>query len=106
MKLTPQDILIAARAKIADKTNWCQENSAVNSHRIPVHPTNSNACAWCALGALEAASPPHSYGSNLLYEAAYATHGLRSVVEVNDALGHAAVLQMYDAAIKLAGETP
>ena len=104
--MTPQEILIAARAKIADEANWCQENSAVNSHRIPVHPTNSNACAWCALGALEATSPATANLRSLLYEAAYATHGLRSVVDVNDTLGHAAVLQVYDVAIKIAGETP
>jgi hypothetical protein len=58
------------------------------------------------LGALEAVSADAGIARNLLYVASYETHGMRAVTYVNDELGHAAVLQMYDYAIKLAGETP
>jgi hypothetical protein len=107
--MTLQEILIAARAKIADPAHWCQRSLAVDSRRIPIGVKHSDACAWGALGALgalEATSEYISYARALLYDAAYATHGMLSIVIVNDELGHAAVLQMYDYAIKLAGETP
>lgn len=105
-----RDILIRARARIADPANFCQGTYV-----------SEGGTKFCAAGALKAEgiSPYATHGIQfdptfeLLALAAVEQGALpmshlfgavHPVVHVNDGLGHAAVLKMFDRAIELATE--
>lgn len=99
---TTIEILKAARELIADPNRWCQDVYARDATGKDVVPDDPAACQWCALGAIERFSEPPSYA----LEAIAALIPDRSlpaarmqVPDVNDTDGHAAVLEMFDAAI-------
>jgi hypothetical protein len=114
-----KDYLLAARAKIADPTNWTQKALARDSegcNKPSKHPLAFNphwegidgrdprACQWCALGALQAVTPegkdrPAMYA---LCKAARQLYETDRIATINDDLGHAAVLACYDKAIEAA----
>lgn len=50
--MTPQEHLIAARAKIAQ--GWCQRAIARNAAGLPVNSNDPAAVSWCFIGALGA----------------------------------------------------
>ena len=50
--MTPREILIGARALIAEPENWCQDVSARSSINRAVDPDDPAACRFCALGAI------------------------------------------------------
>lgn len=60
-QMTPLEILIAARAKIAQ--GWCQNNLAVTSSGFDTNALNPNAVSWCAVGALSHAAGCRSVGA-------------------------------------------
>jgi hypothetical protein len=112
-----KDILIQARAKIADQDNWTQHVLArdINDNDKPAsHPLaryvhwegldgrDPQACKFCALGAVQAATPDENEflkARDALNRAASELFGTYSIAEVNDDYDHAAVLQCYDRAI-------
>jgi hypothetical protein len=121
--LTTLEILTQARELLSDQTKWTQHALArdANGDDKPIsHPYSDNphwdgicgydamACSWCALGALEKVSNeslntasyigPHP-ARLALHRAAEKLYSL-STPEVNDTLGHAEVLNVYDLAIK------
>jgi hypothetical protein len=114
--MTTKDTLIKARALIADPARWTQHalarNAAGESHP-PTHPQGNNifweglqgndpqACAWCAIGAIQHVTPTSQKARRLLTIAADALYNTH-VANVNDELGHTAVLEIYDHAIKAA----
>ena len=92
--MTPSDVLRQARALIADPKRWCQRVGRMDERR-------------CALTALEDvyrhnSAAVHDRATDYLYHAAKGVVGRESVIAVNDIHGHAAVLRMYDEAIRLA----
>ena len=122
--MTPQEILIAARAKIADEANWCKGALArdINGDDKPDSHEHSEfifweglqgndpmSCRWCALGAVQAVIGddhiPYAVRSPL-EKAARNLFQAKTIADLNDGLGHVAVMQCYDAAIKMVGETP
>jgi hypothetical protein len=121
--LTTLEILTQARALLVDPARWTQHALArdANGDDKPIsHPYSDNpywdgicgydttACSWCALGALEKVTNeslntasntvPHP-ALRALHRAAEQLYSL-GTPEVNDTLGHDAVLAVYDLAIK------
>jgi hypothetical protein len=96
------ELLEAARDRIMPIESWTTGTWARNADGCPCWPTSAAAVCWCARGSVYA---EHGYASAgglaLLDQAARELYDLSSP-EVNDALGHAAVLRIYDRAIRLA----
>lgn len=108
--MTNLEILIEARALIADKSHWTHEVFANTSNGIPVLPNSHRATKWCAIGALR----------KIVGDDSNSLHGIDSpirqlnlvaldlyqmnIANVNDRLGHQSVLKVYDLAIKTSGE--
>jgi hypothetical protein len=116
--MTTKDYLIAARAKIADVSDWTQHALArdvYGSDKPRDHPLSDDthwegingrdiqACQWCAMGAVQAVTPVEheqdAWGA-LDRAAAKIYHAPISISEVNDEAGHASVLACFDQAIK------
>lgn len=96
------DILRAARARIEDPKNWTQGAYARDAQGRGTRGKAREAVCWCAYGAL-AASGGNELGSDgFLLESAAEELFDADVVDVNDKQGHAAVLQVFDAAIAAA----
>lgn len=101
MEMTVKDVLIAARAKIADPANWTQRVSAreVNGH-VVAHDDAMAVC-WCALGALA-----NVIWRNDIYwaaESALSDAIGGSIHKFNDTHTHAEVLAKFDEAIAAQG---
>jgi len=66
-----------------------------------VPPQDPTACRWCSTGAIyaEPLSKARNEARDALGAAARETFHGYGVVDVNDQLGHAAVLRMFDVAI-------
>lgn len=92
----------AAKAKIADEAHWTTGVFARNLAGASVLPDNPNAVRYCAFGACEAVIPS-TWDTIELIRAAKELFSM-PVTGVNDRLGHAAVMQMFDRAIELANE--
>lgn len=102
-------VLKKARGLIADPANFCTSAYARNVHGDKVGSRNPDAVQFCAIGAITRASDGvlgHRSSHVFLYQAAesmvHSPAAADSVVEVNDCDGHAAVIGMYDRAIRLA----
>ena len=50
--MTAKELLIKARALIANPNHWTQTNFAHDTEGNSVAPSNEKACEWCALGAI------------------------------------------------------
>lgn len=100
------DILRAARARISDPKKWTTGFFAKSAEGSFVAAQSNRAVCWCALGALlaEAKDSDQRYTGQFLFRASQDLFEEEDPTMVNDALGHAAVLQMYDAAIAAAEE--
>jgi hypothetical protein len=100
---TRVQVLERARALIADERRWCRCDLARDARGFPVSPTDGSAVQRCTLGALVAAA------HELTGDAALADHlaatamrplvGATALTYINDAEGHAAVLQLLDLAV-------
>ena len=132
--MTTLEVLIAARALLADPDRWCQGEDAEDAWGCRVQPyddrcegVNPDATAFCALGAVDAVrgdyigiSPPENWpgecplhidpAKKALHEAMMALRGDESgTLTVNgfnddDATTHAEIMAMYERAIEM--ETP
>jgi hypothetical protein len=115
--MTIKDYLVAARAKVADESNWtayalardAEGNDKPSSHPLSddthwegIDGRHPQACRWCALGAVQSVTPEgwEHEASTALNIAARQLYGGTSIPEVNDNLGHAAVLACFDKAIE------
>jgi hypothetical protein len=112
-----KNILIAARAKIADPANWVKDVLAVDAngdYKPSSHPLADDAhwegldgrdvqaCQWCAMGAVQAVTTEVTEDAAFaaLDIAAIGLYDKTGIVAVNDELGHAEVLACFDKAIK------
>jgi hypothetical protein len=105
-------VLIRARERITDKRRWQRDGLASegpNRARLARAPGDPRAVRWCAVGALEAeltTARPSPRGWRLivdqaLYDAAMTRlQEQGDVMGINDRKGHAAVLDLFDAAIR------
>jgi hypothetical protein len=111
-----KNYLIAARAKIADPANWTQHvlaRDANGDDKPSDHPfanyihwegidgRDSQACQWCAVGAVQAVTTEDIEATVILAlcKAARQLHKADNIANVNDELGHGAVLACFDRAI-------
>lgn len=94
-------VLEAARALIADPKLWTTGAAARDVAGRRVDPASLDAVCWCALGALRAVDPDIDEGHQAAraLRASGAKLYVLAPFLVNDNLGHAAVLAMYDDAI-------
>lgn len=126
--MNAKQILCGAKDLIKDPANWTQDCDARNADGICVSPLSSSAVCWCAVGALRKVSlapfvgnlepiPAHatkelSTATAVLAIAASSVRpgngivNINSIVNINDELGHAKVMEMYDRAIaRLEGDS-
>lgn len=84
--------------------HWTQGEFARDQHNTAVDFKSEAADKWCASGAIISDVTVSLRAFNLLDSAATVLCGLTvGPVHVNDRLGHAKVMEMYDLAIKMAG---
>lgn len=104
------DQLRAARALIASGAAWTIEALGRDADGAEIEEwvdiaSGRYACSWCAYGALmHVAREQVPVGDSFLEKAAWSLFNGATPDEVNDYIGHAAVLAMYDHAIELAWE--
>jgi len=105
-------VLVAARGLIAERASWCTGAPARDLAGVEVAPEDSAAVAWCASAALDRAAHDLSVtwevshlACRALEDATVRLHGHYLPTEVNDdpGRGHAAVVELYDAAIHYLG---
>jgi hypothetical protein len=96
-----RDALLRARERIRPESAWCQVAYALmlDGNRCLSH--DDRAIRWCAEGAIrrDGRSATTDAAVAALSEAAVRCHG-KTLFVVNDHLGHAAVMRVYDAAIE------
>lgn len=100
--MAPADILRAARARIEDPKNWQQGWYASTADGRRTMGSDPDAACFCAYGALDNAGASESGEISALLEAAAVRLFNQDLIDVNDQEGHAAVLQVFDAAIAAA----
>lgn len=97
------EILKFARGLIADENRWCQGNSAKDQYGVAAHPCDPSAVQWCAMGAIQVATKnlePWIIVENLeLIKKKSDELFNMGFVNVNDRLGHEAVMQIFDKVI-------
>lgn len=99
-----KDILIQARALIADRKHWTRNAAARDAHGHPTVASDPRATRFCATGALKRIEP----NQLMRWRALDLLEGdAQSIVSINDdpvknGGGHKAVLAAYDRAIEAA----
>jgi hypothetical protein len=80
---------------------WCSGSSAKTHSGEACFPRDSQACYWCAVGAIyKLSNPALRYRMRGVMEKLAQAQHQKSLAEVNDQLGQAAVLALYDLAIQ------
>lgn len=109
MEMTVKEVLIAARAKIADPANWAKGSFATDKNGSPVWETSKDACRFCSAGAVylacrefEVGYPAYVVPSHSAINALNRVMG-DSVGKFNDTHTHAEVLAKFDEAIAAQG---
>jgi len=97
-------LLKEAKSLIEDPQHWNEEYFARNSKGQDCRSRDPEAVAWCAWGAINKVTDSHNNdaAANFLYRSAFDLFKKKEIWEVNDCIGHTAVMQMYDRAIELA----
>lgn len=98
------EILRAAKSRIEDRHHWTRYRPARDRHSHGVTPTDDRAVRWCAAGSFicEGAGLPEPTTDLAWNYLLQVIDPGDSVSWINDALGHKAVLEMFDRAIALA----
>jgi hypothetical protein len=96
VKATQNPNCRTSSALIADEEHWCRHNLALDKNGIAVDPTSSLAVKRCALGAVLAAAYQLTHDLDTAYKLGHEVLApfCRSalLMDLNDTLGHAAVL--------------
>lgn len=108
------EILIAAKAKIENINNWCRIVYATDNKGQSIHYRQPSACKFCARGAIGSVSPlpiisptdcklhPDEHKAiRIINEVSFDNYGLISIIAVNEDIGHSAVMNCFDKAIKI-----
>lgn len=101
------EAILAAGKSLSDKDHWCVEGMARDALGRHISPDSVRAVQWCAVGAIYAACgcSPSSFTNEVAEAVAaidLAANRLydKSIVCVNDELGHAEVLECLRLAYK------
>ena len=96
-------IVEKARSLIADDRLWCRRHLAEDVNGVSVSPTSASAVKRCGLGAVIAAAyqltQDFDAADQLGLEALGPRYGAVTLIHVNDKIGHAAVLALFDEVI-------
>lgn len=102
MEMTVKEVLIAARAKIADPANWTQGECARDSTGKEVHSSSDRAVCWCSIGAIaNTIALDGGVFNNVITELEFVIPG--GISTFNDTHTHAEVLAKFDEAIAAQG---
>jgi len=96
--MNAKETLIKAKALIQNPENWTQGCSAVDNFGEEVSPSSPEACKFCALGALDKMNDWDAGAFKELAKVARSKYNT-CVSQVNDKLGHSAVMEIFDIAI-------
>ena len=98
-----KQVLINARALIADPAHWTRSFLACNAAGHPVHWCDPSATTWCAMGAIYRGAYEivgnKKEATRIGREVARRVASIwfcRSLIVLNDVRGHAAVLAKFD----------
>lgn len=94
------ELIKKARNKIYFKKHWTQGAAAKNKDGEVVEVHDRNAVCWCAMGALVVVCPTERHFRSIrdiIYEVICA----KSIININDQKGHAAVIRIFNKAIKI-----
>lgn len=98
-EMTVKEVLIAARAKIADPVNWTQGEYARNADGADCE--GDDAVCWCAIGAIQESCDDYDTARDAL-EYLHAVMGTYPY-HFNDTHTHAEVIAKFDEAIAAQG---
>ena len=107
--MKPSELLVKAKAVIADPKHWTQGQYAKDVKGYSTGPSTPDAVCWCSLGALDkVAHEENTYSTHLTtagYLAVVADEcGYSGIPDFNDNSSHETVMKAWDKAIKLAKE--
>jgi hypothetical protein len=108
----PSVVLKRARERILNPRNWCRYVAAQNRENKCVPSDSEYAVKWCGKGSLWREGSHHLIAEHYLEKAAARIARqkdpqrtiITDVPYLNDFYGHAAVIEAYDLAIKMAEE--
>jgi hypothetical protein len=92
-------IVEQARALIADEQHWCRRHLAEDVNGASVSPTFAGAVKRCGLGAVVAAAYQFTHNADAAYQILRPRYSAATVIYVNDTIGHAAMLTLFDEVI-------
>ena len=107
--MKPSELLIKAKAVIADPKHWTKGQYARDAKGQASAPCGPDAVCWCSLGALDkVAHEEYTYDARFaatrcLFDVSE-KYGYNGIVDLNDNSSHEIVMKAWDAAIKLAKE--
>lgn len=97
--MTVKEVMIAARAKIADEKNWTTKAFARDTNGDSVPSSDQDAVCWCAIGAILSVLPP---GAVFEFDDLWKpldNLALGSMVTLNDERTHTEVMSVFDCMI-------
>jgi hypothetical protein len=105
--MNAKEVLVAAKNLLSDPNKWTKGAMARNINMdLPFYA--KNATCWCALGAVnkvlfdakEENNAPRQIAVKHLSDAAH-KFGYRYISDMNDAIDHTKLMQLFDVAIEL-----
>ena len=97
--MTPKEILIKAKARIADPKHWCKGLWAMDANHKGIRSTSPKACQWCSEGAINSLDARETYPAREVLERACRDEGFVTIVQANDACTHEQIMKIWDEAI-------
>ena len=94
------ELIKKARNKIYFKKHWTQSAIARNKDGEIVGVRDRNAVCWCAIGALDVVCPTEWHFTSIM-DIIYKVTYTNSIININDLEGHAAVIRIFNKAIKI-----
>ena len=107
--MKPSELLIKAKAVIADPKHWTQGWYAKTAKGQSTEPSAPRAVCWCSVGALEKVAYEENTYSTRFGAMWYLLDvsvecGYTGISDFNDNSSHKVVMKAWDKAIKLAKE--
>ena len=107
--MKPSELLIKAKAVIADPKHWTQGWYAKDAKGQSTGPSTPDAVCWCSLGALKKVAHEENTYSTRFAATEYLAvasdeWGYSGIPDFNDNSSHKVVMRAWDKAIKLAKE--
>ena len=107
--MKPSELLIKAKAVIADPKHWTQCWYAKDAEGKSVGPCKPDAVCWCSVGAIDKVAHEEStyaarFAATRYLSDVAAECGYIGIPDFNDSSSHEAVMKAWDRAIKLAKE--